>query len=373
MAHPQGDPAMRPFALLALLLLGIHPPAFALQQVTVAQFEQLLSENHGKSDAKIAHQIADFELIERASAVRLARWESNFPGPRTHEALTLLADASSFLDLPAADLPDQAPPDQQAQTDMLLCTIHYAVKTIPVLPDFMATRSTTHFEDTPLRQLFDEDTVYRPLHATGRSSVPVIYRDGHEVEDVPAAKARKRDTDIGLTTSGEFGPILSVVLGDAFRNQMAWSHWEQNSAGRTAVFRYQVPLEHSHYLVRFHRSANLVQTYPAYHGEIVIDPSTGAVFRITVVADLAPPFAMVRSAIAVDYGPVVIAERTYICPLKGVAISRMPLSARPHTLSPVLKTSLNDVAFTQYHRFRANARILPSGQEAPDAPPTNHP
>jgi hypothetical protein len=351
---------MRQLALLSLFLLATLPPAFAARQLTVAQFEQLLSEEQDKSDAKIAHQLADLKLTERVSAARLARWKSDFPGSRTREALTLLADASSFLDLPAADLPDPVPPDQQAQNDMLVRTINYAVRTIPVLPDFMATRSTTHFEDTPLRQLFDEDTVYRPLHATGRSSVPVIYRDGHEVEDIPATKARKHDTDIGLTTSGEFGPILSVVLGDAFRNQMAWSHWEQGSAGQTAVFRYQVPLEHSHYLVKFPRGPDVVRVYPAYRGEITIDPATGNVLRLTAISDLAPPSQNIYVAILVEYAPVVIGDRTYICPVKGVALSKMPLfEGDPATPSP-LKIRLNDVVFTRYHRFRADARIISS-------------
>lgn len=364
---------MRSFALLSLLFLPILPHAFALKQVTIAQLEQLLSQNHGKSDAKVAHQLADLELTQRASTARLARWESGFPGPRTREALTLLADASSFLDLPRAEIPDEPPPDQQTEHDMLLRTIDYAVKTIPVLPNFMATRSTTHFEDTPLRQLFDEDTVYRPLHATGTSSVPVTYRDGHEVAEAPAADARKHDADIGLTTSGEFGPVLSVVLGDAFRSHMEWSHWEQGTNGRIAVYRYYVPQPQSHYLVEFHPGADLVRLYPAYRGEIAIDPATGNVLRITAIADLAPPWQHIVAAILVESAPVAIGDRTYICPVKGVALSKMPLfEGEPGTPAP-LKTRLNDVAFTHYHRFRADVRILPSGQGAPDPPPTNHP
>jgi hypothetical protein len=351
---------MRQLALLSLILLATRLPACAARQLTVAQFEQELLANHGKSDAKLAHQLADLELTERASAARLARWESDFPGPRTREMLTLLTDASSFLDLPAGDIADQSHPDQQFERDMLLRSKDYAVKTIPLLPNFMATRSTTHFEDTPLRHLFDEDTVYRPLHATGRSSLPVTYRDGHEVEELQAVETRKRDTNIGLTTSGEFGPILSVVLGDAFGSHMAWAHWEQGANGRIAVYRYIVPQPQSHYLVEFPHGPYLVRIYPSYRGEITIDPATGTVLRLTAISDVVPPYQNIYVAILVEYAPVVIGDRTYICPVKGVALSKMPLFESNTVTAAPLKTRLNDVAFTQYHRFRANAHIIPS-------------
>jgi hypothetical protein len=364
---------MRSFALLSLLFLAILPHAFAANQITIAQLEQLLHENKDKSDAKVAHQLADLELNQRASTARLTRWESTFPGPRTREALTLLADASSFLDLPPDDISNQPPPDPQSDHDILLRTIDYAVKTIPVLPNFMATRSTIHFEDTPLRQHFDEDTVYQPLHATGTTSVPVTYRDGHEVAEAPAADARKHDADIGLTTSGEFGPVLSVVLGDAFRSHMEWSHWEQGASGRIAVYRYYVPQPQSHYLVEFHPGADLVRLYPAYRGEIAIDPATGNVLRITAIADLAPPWQHILAAILVEFAPVAIGDRTYICPVKGVALSKMPLFETDSPTTAPLKTRLNDVAFTQYHRFRADVRIVPAGQGPLGASATNHP
>ena len=363
---------MRQLAVLSLFLLATLPPAFAARQLTVAQFEQLLLADNGDSDAKLAGQLAGVELSERASASRLARWESDFPGPRTREALIELADTSSFLDLPPADIPPTAPPDREAERQMLSRTIDYASKTIQALPNFMATRETIHFEDTPSHPVSDQfqvgrlnsvaagdQTDYRPIHVAGKSAVAVAYRDGHEVVDATTTKARSREPDVGLTTFGEFGPILSVVLADAVRSHMEWGYWEQRADGLTAVFRYQVAQPQSRYLVSFIGGPDNGHTYPAYHDEIAIDPATGSVLRLTVVSDLAPLFQMIDTAILVGYAPVVIGDRTYICPVRGVALSKMPASGSTQT-SPSLQTRLNDVTFTEYHLFRADVRIIPS-------------
>jgi hypothetical protein len=333
---------MRQLAVLSLFLLATLPPAFAARQLTVAQFEQLLLADNGDSDAKLAGQLVDVELTERASASRLARWESDFPGPRTREALIELADASSFLDLPPADIPTTTPPDREAERQMLSRTIDYASKTIRALPNFMATRETIHFEDTPSHQVGDhlgmgaystrmagDQIDYQPLHVTGKSAVAVAYRDGQEVVDAATAKARSREPALGLTTFGEFGPILSVVLADAVRSHMEWGYWEQGANAPTAVFRYQVAQPQSHYLVSFQGGADNGQTYPAYHGEIAIDPAIGSVLRLTVISDLAPPFQTIDTAILVGYAPVVIGDKTYICPVRGVALSKcLPPEAR---------------------------------------------
>ena len=48
----------------------------AATPITVAELEQLLAAAHGQSDGKVAKQLSDLELTERASSIRLARWEA---------------------------------------------------------------------------------------------------------------------------------------------------------------------------------------------------------------------------------------------------------------------------------------------------------
>src|ERR1700678_1609874 len=120
---------MRNLALL-WLLTAVALSAFAAKRVTVEKLEQVLDESRRTSDAKLAQQIYDLELTERLSEGRLARLETDMPGPLAREALIAVADASTFLDLPARDIPALAAPDPAAQSSMLALTTDYVHKTI---------------------------------------------------------------------------------------------------------------------------------------------------------------------------------------------------------------------------------------------------
>jgi hypothetical protein len=369
-------------SLVALMLAGTAVQAFGLKSVTVEQFDQWVVSEHSKSDGKTAHQIPDMELSERASAADLARWEAALPGPRTREALIALADASRFLDPAAAELTAKPAPDIAAQQSTLSMAVEYVSRTLPKLPDFSATRQTMHFEDTPAQRSMEQSSGVRsfaqggqyrpegtipkfvpakPMHFVTESSVLVTYRDGFEVRDTPSTSRAKIEAQEGFTTSGEFGPMLSVVVGDAVRSDLRWGYWEQDSAMLEAVFHYSVPQQQSHYTVGLPNDRGTVTLSPAYHGEIAVDPATGNILRLTAIADLEPPYQQVQVEILVEYGPVEIGAQTYTCPVKGVAISRIPVpgdSGDAKHPAPV-QTRLNEVSFTQYHLFRAETKILP--------------
>ena len=64
----------------------------------------------------------------------------------------ILADASAFLDPPAAEILNQPAPDLAAQRKILALTVNYVTQTLHQLPSFFATRVTSSFEDTPAVQ-----------------------------------------------------------------------------------------------------------------------------------------------------------------------------------------------------------------------------
>jgi len=393
---------MGKWAILLFLAAGIAPAAPKGKRVTIQQFEDALRGMHGMSDRKAARELSEIELTERASSTRLSHWEADFRGRRTREALLELADESVFLALPAAEIPAAAPPDPKTQGRILVMSFDFVKSTTARLPDFYATRVTTHFEDTPPHEELEEgqgpsvgngrrpfsgsmaspavrQIDYAPLHITGISNAMVTYRDGEEVVDA-AKEGEKRDKGkaIGLTTSGEFGPILNVVLYDAAQSKMTWGHWENGPTGLLAVFAYSVPAKNSHYRVTFPNALVTDQIVPDYHGEIAIDPQNGDILRVTVVADMKAPHEGVETAIMVEYAPVSIGGTTYICPVKGVALSKMPVETPSgnEVRPPVMQTRLNDIEFMQYHLFRAELRILPdSGANPPaaSAPPAPSP
>ena len=379
---------------LLLLTAAIASHALAAKRVSIDQFEQLLAAAHGQSDGKVAGQISDLELTERASSIRLARWETDFPGHHCHEAFTELADASAFLDLPAADMPIYSAPDRQTQKAMLEKANDFVNKTFSRLPNFYATRKTEHFEDTPAHQTLEnismpatgrgvrsggmpsvssEITQYRPMHTSGRSSETVGYRDGYELRNSQKIdRSKMSQPGHSLTTSGEFGPILSVVLQDSGRGKTTWGFWEQGAGGVEAVFRYTVPAGIGSYMVSLPRGKRTEQIFPAYHGEIAVDPASGDILRITVVADLAPPNEEVMTAILVEYAATLIGGTSYICPVRSVALSKMPGDTGDdgkQAQSSLVQTQLNDVAFTNYHLFRTESRILTGSSAIGEEPP----
>jgi hypothetical protein len=101
----------------------------------------------------------------------------------------------------------------------------------------------------------------------------------------------------------------------------------------------------------------------AYHGEIGIDPVSGAILRLVLEADPDSGSSMKRADIMVEYGSVEIGGQVYTCPLRSVSYSvgmlNVPVSLDVQTSWKREATRLNDVVFSGYHVFRSDMRILP--------------
>jgi VWFA-related protein len=166
-----------------------------------------------------------------------------------------------------------------------------------------------------------------------------------------------------------------MVLLDAAQSKLVWSHWEQGPAGPQAVFLYAVPREKSHYEVNYccvaekaaTAAANLLPFHrvTGYHGNMSIDPTSGTILRLSLEAELKPGDPVSKADILVEYGPVEIGGKTYFCPVKSVSVSVAQLVqlAGPYLIPMArqmqpLRTSMNEVAFEQYHVFRAEARVV---------------
>jgi hypothetical protein len=232
-------------AFLFLALTSFALPATAAKRVTVAQLAQIVVAGRNQTDATLAPKLADLELTERLSQETLSHWQIESLGPASRQAIVLLAEESSFLDLPSAELPVTPAPDIPTQRQILAQTVVYVSKAIPQLPNFFATRITTRYEDSPLQQGANpqQRTIgYKPLHFLAKVSVPVVYRDGQEIADSGGSPGKKSAALLqGLNSWGEFGPVLRTVFVDAAQNQLSWGHWEKDGDRTLAVFRYKVP------------------------------------------------------------------------------------------------------------------------------------
>ena len=361
--------------------------------LSIAQIELLLTSNQDKADGKVARQLADVELSERVSPARRSRWEKDFPGGKTREQLMRLADSAAFLNPPEEDVIRDPMPDTETQTKIFAMAVDFAKTTFSRLPNFYATRTTTHFDDVidverlttqgngamaPYRQVFVSTSDTRPLSVKGTYNMTVTFQQGSEIHEKAGKGSKPEPSQTGLRTKGEFGPILGTVLGDTIRSRaVTWSRWERGEGRPTAVFRYFVPQDQSTYSAQIPDGEKLMELHPGYHGEIAIDTATGSILRISLVTDTAPPHQAVVMAMLVEYAPVTMGDHTYICPVHGVAYSKVPLAALgpvqvaasgpgpvaaawPPTqnAAEMTRTELNDTVFTQYHRFGSEVKII---------------
>jgi len=307
-------------------------PAPVTERVTVARLEQILSNAHERRDEEATQQLNALELTERMPSAKLTLWKARMPGSKSRAALVVLADKSGFLAPPAEATVFNPAPDVATQRQMLSRTVDYLKQAIPKLPDIFATRTTVRYEEPKQK---DDETWKtavgdQSLRQAETAKVTMVIRNGKEETDTSAKRGKHTSArERSLDTEGTFGPILAMVLFGASwpHSHLAWSRWEQGGNGVEAVFSYRVPQEMPLFEVGFCCLADPDGTIPfkrksGYHGEIAIDPASGAILRIVVVADLEQKLPLEWSGVVVEYGPVDIGGKTYIYPTRSVALTR---------------------------------------------------
>lgn len=347
-------------SIVVILLLLDLSLVNAQERVSISQLEEFLfsRESAKESDAERAHRLGSIRLSEQLSDVRLARLAAKArKGPRTEEQLDLLALTSVFEPPPLSNLPSIAAPDASTQLRIIEAARTYAASAVRQLPDFMAMRTTHMFNTVPRSADRPPAKPQIELLFAGERRREVTYRSGHEVSS--AASTPIVDFE-GLTTWGEFGPILTTILGDSSLGTIGWSRWEVGADGKVlAVFRYAVPKSASHDLIDlccylwFHGT-------PAYHGDLSIDPATGSIVQLTLDAELDSGASVRVSKMSARYGPVEIDGKSYICPLRGVAVGIIHDAQLEKRDGVGLERFVNVVHFTDYHKFGSTARILTS-------------
>jgi hypothetical protein len=380
--------AMRRWILFGLLA-AVTLPAGAAKRVTVAELEAALAAGRAahKADAEIARMIAGWVLSERLSEATLERLDRRIDAsPQVALAMQLLADQSAFLDLPASELPATAAPDQAAQLRMFDAAAHYVAETLSRLPNFLATRATNRFDDSPQEVKKGAWPVRAGLHLVDRASLDVSVQVERENDFRRNGSAIWEDRR-GLTSWGEFGTVLGMILGDVIKGRASWSHWEQTASGLSAVFRYSVPKSASHFEVL--RSieipgvvagfvtpraygvkagsepsgTQIVNDRRGYEGSLWIDPATGTILRITIEAESNGNAAYQQAAMLVQYGAIEIGGNRFILPVRSLALSKVAISAEMST-GDAPSEWLNETEFTGYHRYASTTRIL-TGDQVP--------
>jgi hypothetical protein len=372
------------FAMRRLILLVLFVNAglclWGQTGVTVAELEAGLrhdSHRGGGADKKMAERLAGVRLTEQLSEDRFAGLVAETqPGEKTVEQLWMLMDASILMLPPRDEVADEPAPDEEAQRAMIERAQGYVRDTLRHLPDFLATRETQSFNDKWVGRLEDRRQAWQtvPLHWVQASEERITYRDG---EEVPAAKggdganaqpiATGQPVAVGLTTSGEFGPVLNIVLRDAFAGSVRWGRWQRVKGKQVAVFHYAVPREASHYAVDYccgwwspeKRWEWEFHDRPGYEGEIYLDAETGVIERLALEITEAKSAPLASSVIGVWYGPVTIGEKEYVCPVRSVAVSQLRNSVVNQMAVSEFTRYVNEVRFLKYRKFGSEERLVP--------------
>ena len=380
---------MRRWTIVVMLAFAALP-CWAAKRVSVEQLERTLGTLVHRTDAERARQIGTLEPAERISAAALERLTEQYgQDPLTSVALQLLADRSSFLDLPPSELPAEPPPDAAEQRKQLEAAETFAAETLPRIPNLFATRTVYSFDDSLQEVKKGGWLEAAGLHLVETSKAEVSVRS--EQENLPAV-SRSSSQQNGLVTWGEFGSALLLILNDSAHGTRVWSHWEQSGGGLVSVFHYDVPQSASHYeigapsdqvrhlggsgrwmgyggdLSNDHSAPQVVVIRPGYHGSLWIDPGSGTILRISLIADVKGSSNLERAAILVDYGPVRIGGKTFVCPVRSLALSDAPANVRT-TMNGATTEWLNENLFTNYHLFHASSQIVSQGTAAGEAAP----
>lgn len=358
-------------------------PRVAARRVTVQQLESLLQRDDKQHDGELAAQLNSIELTECLSSTKLASWLRQIRGKQSREALTVLADASVYLSPPADEVLAKPKPDYKSQVQMLKRTVQYLNQMAPHLPDFYAIRTLAEFDQRmPESDDWKNAPADQSLHEWVTEKSTLLYRNGQE-EQIIHKRKEKKSVRRDLSFIGIFGPILHRVFRDAMEgNGLDWSRWQRGDQGDEAVFQYSVHSEHPRYEVDSCclRNGGAFRTEPEYHGEVAIDPPSGAVLRVTMEAEpgwiVEPNLTPVRfvraTGMMLEYGPVKIGGRTFICPQRSVVTMRSrvvkPLNilGQDSTVYAPYEDMIDDIAFSDYHKFGSESRILPGFDEVQD-------
>ena len=351
-----------------------------IERVTVAQLEEMIRRQ--ARDSELPRRLGDLELTERLMPGKRVQLLALLHDDREREALTALADISEFLPPPAGETMADPFPGREAVADVLKHTVDYVTDVTHKLPDFFAIRTAIAYQEPQIR---DESSCHlpspeQPLRAAFTARATVHYRNGDEVVEAEKTKHKKllNQREHALDTHGIFGPVLAAVLSAATDRQssLTWSRWERNEQSKLAVFRFVIPFsifKITHCCLPEGDGTTVYHATPGYHGEFAVDPESGAIMRMVIEADLRedrdPHSPLIRSAQMIEYGPVEIGGKRYISPLRSVSVLRGRTNVVmydwgiPFIVYGPFETLVNDFAFSDYHKFGSESRIVTGLEE----------
>ena len=240
----------------------------------------------------------------------------------------------------------------------------YAAVYTRSIPDFTCTQITHRFDDDPSSTRRGRAERAGGLHEGDTITSELTFNNGTESHFVRGVNGKawssRRPLD-GLTTAGEFREIIGSIFPAVGTATMKWSHWEMDDGRLVAVFEYLLDFAHSKASLVEQSLGLSFQTRVAGKGLVFIDPTSGNIVRVTRQAIIPAHFPVRRCDMVVEYRAVDIGGRPWLCPARSVTISE---EMRPKTdigFFMIRVRSVNQVEFTDYHKFGSESRMIVAG------------
>ena len=207
-----------------------------------------------------------------------------------------------LLALTAAAAPQPDEPSAADRDRVLNIVREFAGDYIQRLPNFVCLRTTQHLvRNSPAAEWKAQVKVANELTYYGRQEHYRVVA----VNDAPANKIPRLQN--WVYSAGDFGGVLSQLLGPKSPATFDWKGWEPVRGKRAFTFTYRMP---GGYLVATCESCK-THEYP-YHGAIYISADTLTIVRLTVIPDHVP---QIQDSRTIEYDHVNIAGAEYLLPV----------------------------------------------------------
>jgi hypothetical protein len=245
----------------------------------------------------------------------------------------------SLTALSAVAYEDPAPTQEQ-QTVFLGNIAHFIENYVNTLPNLVCLETTEQYKGNKNGDHWKQgDTLSARLTLVKGREHTTLER----VNNIPVQNVHQR-WKRPLTTEGEFGDMLAVVLSKGADAQITWNRWETINGKHVAVFDYAINREHSSLRLSL---SDLAQAVLPYSGFLFADPDSGTVWRVTDhVTDIPKHLQTLEMQTTLDYGEVEIAGKTYVLPTHATVFERS------HTDS-----IRNEITFSNYNKFEAESTV----------------
>ena len=258
------------------------------------------------------------------------------PAPRPDEDLADASAPAAGTTPGASETPEAPPADDPVIVKATQATAAFTEK-LPnyVCKEFMARfQSSHHPADWQALDVVSSNIVYEGGHES--------YRD-ITVNDKPFKKGMEEMN--GAWSTGEFGTMLLDLFAPWTAAEFRLRRRTSIAGVEARVYDFQVERSHSHWHVQVGSQSML----PAYKGSVWIQPETGQVLRLEMVARALPkefPVDTVESA--VDYENVMIAGRKFLLPVHAETLACERGSSN---------CSRNTIDFRNYHKFESSSDV----------------